>query len=152
MARDLRYLVLAEGQFGPMTSKTASGCIRYSPERVVAVLDSRHAGRTASQVIGDGGDIPVVASVEDGLWHAPNALLIGIAPTGGRLPEAWRDIMRSAIGRATRVRGPSEWGPPVLSGGGRPAARAMECAAPRSSDDGRLTRISYRAGADRWSA
>lgn len=97
MARDLRYLVLAEGQFGPMTSKTANGCIRYSPERVVAVLDSRHAGRTAGQVIGFGGDIPVVATVEEGLKLGPNALLIGIAPTGGRFPESWRGIMRSAI-------------------------------------------------------
>jgi uncharacterized NAD-dependent epimerase/dehydratase family protein len=97
MARDLRYLVLAEGQFGPMTSKTANGCIRYSPERVVAVLDSRHAGKTANEVIGYGGDIPVVATVEEGLRRAPNALLIGIAPTGGRFPESWRDIMRRAI-------------------------------------------------------
>ena len=97
MARDLRYLVLAEGQFGPMTSKTANGCIRYSPERVAGVLDSRHAGKTASQVIGYGGDIPVVATVEDGLRLAPNALLIGIAPTGGRFPESWREIMRAAI-------------------------------------------------------
>jgi len=97
MARDLRYLVLAEGQFGPMTSKTANGCIRYSPERVVAVLDSRHAGRTANDVIGYGGSIPVVASVADGLRFAPNALLIGIAPTGGKFPEAWRPIMRAAI-------------------------------------------------------
>ncbi|MFL5563313.1 MAG: DUF1611 domain-containing protein [Gemmatimonadaceae bacterium] len=97
MARDLRYLVLAEGQFGPMTSKTANGCIRYSPERVVAVLDSRHAGRTANEVIGYGGEIPVVGSVQDGLSHAPNALLIGIAPTGGKFPESWRDIVRAAI-------------------------------------------------------
>jgi uncharacterized NAD-dependent epimerase/dehydratase family protein len=97
MARDLRYLVLAEGQFGPMTSKTANGCIRYSPERVAAVLDSRHAGQTVSQVIGYGGDIPIVATVEDGLRFTPNALLIGIAPTGGKFPEAWRTIMRGAI-------------------------------------------------------
>jgi uncharacterized NAD-dependent epimerase/dehydratase family protein len=80
-----------------MTSKTANGCIRYSPERVVAVLDSRHAGQTAEQVIGFGGDIPVVATVEEGMRRSPNALLIGIAPTGGKFPEAWRGIMRAAI-------------------------------------------------------
>ncbi len=103
MARDLRYLVLAEGQFGPMTSKTANGCIRYSPERVAAVLDSRHAGQTAGQVIGYGGGIPVVATVEEGLRLAPNALLIGIAPTGGKFPEAWRSIMRAAISSGLEI-------------------------------------------------
>ena len=97
MARDLKFLVLADGQFGPMTSKTANACIRYSPERVVAVLDSRHAGQTVGQVLGYGGDIPVVATVEQGLRSEPNALLIGIAPTGGKFPEAWRPIMRAAI-------------------------------------------------------
>jgi len=67
MARDLRYLILAEGQFGPMTSKTANGCIRYSPERVLGVLDTRNAGKTAQDVLGFGGDIPVFATLEDGL-------------------------------------------------------------------------------------
>lgn len=86
-----------------MTSKTANGCIRYSPERVVAVLDSRHAGQTAGQVIGFGGDIPVVATVEDGLRYQPNALLIGIAPAGGQFPEAWRGIMRSAIAHRLEI-------------------------------------------------
>lgn len=97
MARDLRYLILAEGQFGPMTSKTANGCIRYSPERVLGVLDSRHAGKTADAVLGFGGDIPVFATLDEGLKRKPNALLIGIAPQGGRLPDAWRAVLRGAL-------------------------------------------------------
>ena len=92
-----RFLALAEGHFGPTTSKTANACIRYTPERVVAVLDSRYAGKTASEVLGFGGDIPVVASLSQGLKRKPNALLIGIAPQGGTLPEEWRAIIRGAI-------------------------------------------------------
>ena len=94
---DLRFLVLAEGKFGPLSSKTANGCIRYSPERVVAVLDSSTAGKTSQDVIGFGGVIPVVGSFDEGLRHKPNALLIGIAPQGGQLPESWRGWIRSAI-------------------------------------------------------
>ena len=92
-----RFLALAEGNFGPTTSKTANACIRYTPDRVVAVIDSRHAGKTASDVIGFGGDIPVVASLSDGLRRKPNALLIGIAPQGGGLPDEWRANIRGAI-------------------------------------------------------
>ncbi len=92
-----RFLALAEGNFGPTTSKTANACIRYTPERVVAVLDSRHAGKTASAVIGFGGGIPVVASLAEGLRCKPNALLIGIAPQGGGLPDEWRASIRAAI-------------------------------------------------------
>ena len=52
---DPRYLIIADGDFGPMTSKTANSIIRYHPERTVAVLDRQHAGRTVQDVLGFGG-------------------------------------------------------------------------------------------------
>lgn len=91
------FLILAEGQFGPLTSKTANSCIRYMPERVLGVIDSRRAGKTADEVLGFGGDIPVIATIDEGLALGPTALLIGIAPQGGRLPEEWRTTIRRAI-------------------------------------------------------
>ena len=93
----MRFAILAEQSFGPQSSKTASACIRYTPERVVAVIDSALAGRTAQDVLDFGGDIPVVATLEDALRRRPTALLVGIAPPGGQLPEAWRGMLRRAI-------------------------------------------------------
>lgn len=90
-------MALAEGKFGPFSSKTANACIRYSPERVVAVLDSTRAGQTAQDVLGFGGAIPVMAAFEDAVALSPTALLIGIAPQGGGLPEAWRATVRAAM-------------------------------------------------------
>jgi uncharacterized NAD-dependent epimerase/dehydratase family protein len=97
MSRDLRYLILADGLFGPETSKTANACIRYTPDRVVGVIDASKAGRTAQQVIGFGGDIPVVATLDEGLRLGPTALLIGIAPSGGQLPATWIRLLARAI-------------------------------------------------------
>ncbi len=97
MPRDLRFVILAEGQFGPLTSKTANSCIRFTPERVVAVLDSRRAGKTAQDILDFGGDIPILATIGEAMSRKPTALLIGIAPQGGRLPEEWRATIRSAI-------------------------------------------------------
>ncbi len=92
-----RHLILADGDFGPMTSKTANSVIRYQADRVVAVLDRTHAGRTAQDVLGFGGGIPVVGSMAEGLARGADSVLIGIAPTGGRLPEAWREWLREAL-------------------------------------------------------
>jgi uncharacterized NAD-dependent epimerase/dehydratase family protein len=92
-----RYLVIADGDFGPMTSKTANSVIRYQPERVVAVLDRKLAGRTVHSVLGFGGDIPVVGSIEQGLALGPDAVLIGIAPLGGKLPDEWRGWLALAL-------------------------------------------------------
>lgn len=92
-----RFLILAEGSFGPLSSKTANACIRYAESEVVAVLDSTCAGQTAQQVLGFGGSIPVVASFAQAMPLAPNALLIGIAPAGGQFPDAWRAIVGDAL-------------------------------------------------------
>ncbi|HSU17450.1 DUF1611 domain-containing protein [Longimicrobium sp.] len=92
-----RYLVLAEGMFGPQTSKTANSAVRYLPGRVLAVIDSRHAGESVGDVLGFGGTIPVLATVEEGLGRGATALLIGIAPQGGQLPGSWRPMLNAAI-------------------------------------------------------
>jgi len=97
MSRDPRYLILADGLFGPETSKTANACIRYTPERVVGIIDATRAGRRAQDVIGFGGDIPVVATLDEGLALRPNALLVGIAPAGGKLPAEWILLLARAI-------------------------------------------------------
>ncbi len=93
----IRYLIVADGDFGPMTSKTANAIVRYQPDRVVAVMDRRLAGRTVQDVLGFGGAIPLVASVREGLVRGANAVLIGIAPVGGRLPDEWRDWLAEAL-------------------------------------------------------
>jgi uncharacterized NAD-dependent epimerase/dehydratase family protein len=92
-----RFLILADGDFSPMTSKTANSVIRYLPERTVAVLDRQNAGKTVQQVLGFGGGIPVVANMAEGLALRPDAVLIGIAPLGGRLPEDWRSWLAQAL-------------------------------------------------------
>lgn len=92
-----RFLILAEGSFTPLRSKTANACIRYTPDRVVAVIDSTQRGATAQDVLGFGGNIPVVGSLAEGLAKKPNALLIGIAPPGGQLPSSWRSLLLEAI-------------------------------------------------------
>jgi uncharacterized NAD-dependent epimerase/dehydratase family protein len=92
-----RYLIIADGDFGPMTSKTANSVIRYHPERTVAVLDRQHAGRGVQEILGFGEGIPVVGSMREGLALGPTAVLIGIAPKGGQLPNEWRAWLAEAL-------------------------------------------------------
>ncbi|HEY9016261.1 MAG TPA: DUF1611 domain-containing protein, partial [Gemmatimonadales bacterium] len=92
-----RFLIIADGDFTPMTSKTANSVIRYLPDRTVGVLDRQQAGQTVQQILGFGGNIPVVGSMDQGLALNPTAVLIGIAPQGGRLPEDWRGWLAQAL-------------------------------------------------------
>jgi D-glutamate N-acetyltransferase len=86
-----RYLILAEGHSDdPHYGKTARGVIRYGPDPVVALLDSRRAGETD-------GEIPVVATVAEALRFEPTTALVGVATQGGRFPPAWRELLKSCI-------------------------------------------------------
>ena len=99
-----RLVILTEGHFGPHDAKTAMGVIRYGTDPIAAVLDSKIAGRSISEWV-PGRGIPAVATLADALALAepPNTLLIGIAPTGGRLPQDWRRIILEAIGAGMDV-------------------------------------------------
>ncbi len=96
-----RLVILAEGQFSFHHGKTAMGVIRYGTQPVAAVLDSTKAGQNARAWFGDDPrfDIPIVATLDEALDlpEPPTTLLIGIAPTGGKLPAEWRATIRSAI-------------------------------------------------------
>ncbi|MCS6861533.1 MAG: DUF1611 domain-containing protein [Abditibacteriales bacterium] len=92
-----RIVILAEGSFGVLESKTAAGYLRYHPHSCVAVLDSTKAGRDVGDVLGYAHGIPIVATLEEALPFNPDVLLIGIAPPGGQLPDSWRPLIRQAI-------------------------------------------------------
>ena len=98
-----RMAVLAEGKLGVLTSKTAACMVRYRPQHVVCIIDSKKSGKPVKEVLGFGGDIPVVASLMETFALKPDTLLLGIAPRGGALPEAWRKVVLEAIDHGLNV-------------------------------------------------
>src|SRR5579884_915677 len=94
-----RIVILAEGAFEWHYGKTATGVIRYGKDPVVAVIDSTKAGMDVAQALNTsmGKGIPVVRDINEALQYQPDTLLIGIAPMGGALPEAWRWQLLKAI-------------------------------------------------------
>ncbi len=96
-----RILLLTEGRTTRLSAKTATGVLRYSLGQVVGLIDSTQVGKTAGELLGVGGNLPVFAA----LGQAPVAdtLIIGIAPAGGELNEALRQVIREAIERGIRI-------------------------------------------------
>jgi len=74
-----------------------TGVIRYGFHDSVAVIDSTKEGRTAQDVIGFGGGIPVVASLKDAMKFQPEALIVGVTPPGGRLSDEIKHVLIEAI-------------------------------------------------------
>lgn len=95
-------IVLAEGEFGKPGGKTANGVVMHSELfETRAVVDSTQAGRSAAEVLerADAPDVPIVESMDAAVAAAPDAdaLVIGVAPAGGALPESWVGEIRTAM-------------------------------------------------------
>jgi uncharacterized NAD-dependent epimerase/dehydratase family protein len=88
---DRRIFILGEGfSHDPHYGKTLRGIVRYGPDPVVAILDSKRAGASHQ-------GIPVVGTVEEALPYRPTVAVVGVATQGGRFPPAWRDLLKSCI-------------------------------------------------------
>lgn len=108
-----RRIALLTDQFStPTIAKTAISLLRYRTDDIAVVLDTSEAGRTAKELFGVGGEIPIAASLSDyettiATTHSEtpcvDALFVGIAPPGGQLPESWRAIVLDAIDRGIDV-------------------------------------------------
>jgi len=86
-----RILILGEGfSHDPHYGKTMRGIIRYGPDPVVAILDSKRAGEEHE-------GIPIVGRVEDAAPYEPTVAVVGVATQGGRFPPAWRELLKESI-------------------------------------------------------
>ena len=83
-------LLLAEGSLSASEGKTAVCLAMYRPGDVIAVLDSTRAGRRVRDVLGFGGDAPVVATIDEALARGPEVAVVGTAPAGGALDAGTR--------------------------------------------------------------
>ena len=98
-----RMLILTEGHLGVFSSKTAISVLRYRPNDCVAVIDSEYAGAKIRELAADLPDVPVLPDVAAAGSLRPDAILVGIAPTGGDLPEAMHRHLTDALGAGLSV-------------------------------------------------
>jgi uncharacterized NAD-dependent epimerase/dehydratase family protein len=89
-------ILLHEGIKGTQ-GKTGLALLRYSEAPIVAVIDRQSAGESLPALTGIVRDVPIVASVEQALAYAPDVLAIGIAPSGGVLPDEWWQEVKQAV-------------------------------------------------------
>ncbi len=96
-----RIALLTDGFSTPFLSKTAINLLRYRPADIVAVIEQQSTAKTATELFGVGADIPVVPSLSD--IEELDAVYVGIAPPGGKLPTEWRGLICEALWRGIDV-------------------------------------------------
>ena len=92
-----RVAVLLHDGIRGEQGKTGLAFLRYSEANIVAVIDQDCAGDSLFRLRRIDRDVPIVADVTTALTYHPNVLLIGIAPSGGQLPSAWKEEVKQAV-------------------------------------------------------
>lgn len=82
-----RVAILLEDGIKGKHGKTGLAFLRYSQTKIVAVIDRSCAGESLAELTKIDCEAPIVADVSAALTHQIDVLLIGIAPSGGKLPE-----------------------------------------------------------------
>jgi uncharacterized NAD-dependent epimerase/dehydratase family protein len=77
-----------------LSGKTGLAMLRYRSGPIVAVIDPAHAGENLAALTGIERAVPVVPDMATALAYRPEAAVVGLAPSGGRLPvEMEADVL-----------------------------------------------------------
>jgi uncharacterized NAD-dependent epimerase/dehydratase family protein len=95
-----------------LSGKTGLTLLRYRRGPVLAVVDPAHAGGSLAQITGIAREAPIVASLAEALPLLPAtaaggmaevAAVVGLAPSGGRLPAELRADVAAALAAGLSV-------------------------------------------------
>ncbi len=97
-----------EGYLGEPFGKMGYGCLRYSPGTIACIVDSRFAGKYLHEALpalqpSFREKIPIVADIAECAPLGARALVLGIAPPGGRIPGEWYAMIEHALAEGLLV-------------------------------------------------
>ncbi len=91
------FLEGLEGSAERGECKMACGVARYAPNPLVCAIDKASAGRDLNDFYPLPRPCPIVATVEQARRMGARALVLGIAPSGGRIPPEWLPHLDRAV-------------------------------------------------------
>jgi uncharacterized NAD-dependent epimerase/dehydratase family protein len=102
LSAEAPVVLLLHGGLDNLSGKTGLAMLRYRPGPILAVIDPAHAGADLETVTGIARPVPVLASLQAALplrpaSGPPPVAVVGLAPSGGRLPPALRADLLVAL-------------------------------------------------------
>ena len=92
-----KIAIYMEGALDNDSGKMGFGLMRFSKHPIVCVIDSNYAGKTVEEAVGLSYTIPVVGTVNEAVTMSAEIMVLGIAPSGGKFPDAWEEPVSEAL-------------------------------------------------------
>lgn len=83
--------------------KMGLGVVRYLQNPIVGIIDSQHAGSNINKEHPIDRDIPIFEKLDQVIDQGAEVLLLGIAPSGGKIPDTWLPLIEEALGRGLSI-------------------------------------------------
>ena len=94
---NLKVVIYMEGHINSDYGKMGLGIVRYLKNPIVGVIDSSYAGRSMNDFINLPREVPIINGLENAIDKGAKVLILGIAPSGGRIPQSWNSIIENAL-------------------------------------------------------
>ena len=94
---DAPLVLLQHGGLDNLSGKTGLAMLRYRCGPILAVIDPANAGADLEEITGIPREVPVVADMDAALAFGPAVAVVGLAPSGGRLPQEMRADVVTAL-------------------------------------------------------
>ena len=98
-----KIALFMEGALDSDMGKMGFGLMRFSKHPIVCVIDSNYAGKTVKEAVGLPYHIPVISGVQEAVQKGSEILVLGIAPSGGKFPDAWDIPISEALQKGLSV-------------------------------------------------
>lgn len=89
--------IYMEGAVGEVAGKMGYGVLRYSPNRIVCIVDSVTAGQDIVKLVNSPRSCPIVATIGEAAALGAKAMILGIAPPGGQIPDEWYPALDDVV-------------------------------------------------------
>lgn len=86
-----------EGHLLTDYGKMGHGVLRYLTNPIVAVIDSENSGKNIKDCLPIDIDVPVVNNIDIAISKGAEVLILGIASSGGKIPQKWFSVIDRAI-------------------------------------------------------
>jgi uncharacterized NAD-dependent epimerase/dehydratase family protein len=92
-----KVIVYMEGHIDSDYGKMGTGVVRYLKNPIVGVIDKKHSGKSMKDFIDIEREIPIIENINSAIILGAEVLVIGIAPSGGRIPNSWKSVIEESI-------------------------------------------------------
>ena len=98
-----KVAIYMEGHIHSEYGKMGMGVLRYLENKIVCVIDSKFSNSNINDHYPNLKPVPIVNDLESAIQLEAEVLILGIAPSGGKVPSDWYPIIKLALSKGLSI-------------------------------------------------